>query len=114
MQEWFETWLAGLRVVGLQDLTIDSYGRNLHKHVLPVIGAARLQGLTTVDLDRLYARLLSSGRRDGRGGPSAETVRYITTTIGKALSDADKKGLVAGTSPGRRRPRPPRRHVPRR
>lgn len=95
VQEWFETWLAGLRVVGLEDSTIDSYDRNLHNHVLPTIGAARLQSLTPVDLDRLYARLLSSGRRDGRGGLSAKTVRYISTMIGKALSDAEKKGLVA-------------------
>lgn len=63
--------------------------------MLPTIGAARLQSLTPVDLDRLYARLLSSGRRDGRGGFSAKTVRYISTIIGKALSDAEKKGLVA-------------------
>lgn len=82
--------------------------------MLPTIGAARLQSLTPVDLDRLYARLLSSGRRDGRGGLSAKTVRSISTTIGKALSDAEKKGLVARTSPGRRRPRPPRRPGPRR
>ena len=95
VQEWFETWLAGLRVVGLEDSTIDSYDRNLHNHVLPSIGAARLQSLTPVDLDRLYARLLSRGRRDGRGGLSAKTVRYISTIIGKALSDAEKKGLVA-------------------
>jgi integrase len=95
VQEWFETWLAGLRVVGLEDSTIDSYDRNLHNHVLPTIGAVRLQRLTPVDLDRLYARLLSKGRRDGRGGLSAKTVRYISTTIGKALSDAEKKGLVA-------------------
>jgi integrase len=95
VQEWFETWLAGLRVVGLEDSTIDSHDRNLHNHVLPTIGAARLQGLTPVDLDRLYARLLSHGRRDGRGGLSAKTVRYISTIIGKALSDAEKKGLVA-------------------
>lgn len=95
VQEWLETWLAGLRVVGLEDSTIDSYDRNLHNHVLPTLGATRLQSLTPVDLDRLYARLLSSGRRDGRGGLSAKTVRYISTMIGKALSDAEKKGLVA-------------------
>ena len=95
VQEWFETWLAGLRVVGLEDSTIDGYDRNLHNHVLSTIGAVRLQSLTPVNLDRLYARLLSEGRRDGRGGLSTKTVRYISTMIGKALSDAEKKGLVA-------------------
>jgi integrase len=99
----------GGEVDELEDSTIDSYDRNLHNHVLSTIGAARLQSLTPVDLDRLYARLLSNGRRDGRGGLSAKTVRYISTIIGKALSDAEKKGLVArnvaraATAPRRKR-----------
>lgn len=103
--EWFEVWLAGLHVAGLEESTIDSYQRNLANHVLPRIGPGRLQALTAVDLDRLYARLLSEGRLPRRqkdegpseppSGLSAKTVRYISTIIGKALADAEKKGLVA-------------------
>jgi integrase len=47
-----------------------------------------------VDLDGLYARLITSGRRDGAGGLSLRTVRYIHTIMRKALGDADRKGLV--------------------
>lgn len=103
--EWFEVWLAGLQVAGLEESTIDSYERNLANHVLPRIGCGRLQGLTAVDLDRLYAALLTDGRlprrrREGTApepasGLSAKTVRYISTIVGKALADAERKGLVA-------------------
>lgn len=92
--EWLERWLATLVVAGHRPSTIDSYRRNLGLHVLPHVGAGRLQALTAVDLDRLYARLLEGGRRDGKGGLSARTVRYIHTIIGKALGDAERKGLV--------------------
>src|ERR1700716_1687966 len=42
----------------------------------------------------MYAQLLTSGRRDGHGGLSARTVRYIAIILHKALSDAVRKGLL--------------------
>lgn len=93
--EWFGVWLAGLEVQGLSPTTIFSYRRNLETHVLPSIGAGRLQALGVADLDRLYSRLLTEGRLNGQGGLSARTVRMVATVIQKALGDAEKKGLVA-------------------
>jgi integrase len=42
----------------------------------------------------LYAQLLASGRRDGNGGLSVKTVRYIHGIIRKALGDALDSGYV--------------------
>jgi len=39
-------------------------------------------------LNNLYADLLNSGRIDGQGGLSRKTVKYIHTTVQRALSDA--------------------------
>jgi integrase len=62
--------------------------------VIPTIGRVPLQKLAPEDLDSLYARLLSSGRRDGRGGLSVKTVRYVHLILHKALKDAMRKGSV--------------------
>ncbi len=48
-----------------------------------------------MDLDRLYARLLECGRRDGKGGLSPRMVRYVHVILSKALSDAVRKRLIA-------------------
>jgi integrase len=93
--EYMESWLAGLQVAGKRATTISSYRERLKLHVLPRLGAARLQALTSLDLDRLYAGLLANGRRDGKGGLSAASVRYTHAIIGKALNDARRKKLIA-------------------
>ncbi len=48
----------------------------------------RLQALRPIDLTRYYSTLLESGRRDGRCGLSAKTVRNIHQTLRKAFDDA--------------------------
>ena len=78
----------------LRPSTFDSYERNLKLHVIPTIGRVPLQKLTPEDLDSLYARLLESGRRDGKGGLSVKTVRYVHLILHKALKDALRKGSV--------------------
>jgi integrase len=88
-----EKWLPGQRAQ-LRPSTFDSYERNLRLHVLPAIGRIPLQRLTPEDLDGFYAQLLSTGRRDDRGGLSHKTVRYIHGILHKALADAQRKGSV--------------------
>ncbi len=54
-----------------------------------------VQKLRPEDLDTLYARLLTEGKRNGTGGGlSAQTVRNVHITIQGALSDAERKGTV--------------------
>ena len=88
-----ERWLPGQRAQ-LRPSTLDSYERNIRLHVLPLIGNVPLQRLAPEDLDGFYGKLLSGGRRDGRGGLSHKTVRYIHGILHKALADAQRKGSV--------------------
>lgn len=74
--------------------TWDSYSRNLELHVLPVLGARPLQAMTTGHLNALYQSLLNDGRRNGAGGLSPKTVRYIHTTMSKLLADAVDQGVL--------------------
>jgi integrase len=92
--EYLAGWVEALPTQGLRPRTVASYADTLRLHVVPTLGDGRLQALTAVDLDRLYARLLADGHRYGHGGLSARSVRYVHTILRKALADAERKGLV--------------------
>jgi integrase len=91
---YLDDWLATMSTVGRRATTLHGYRRHLAAHVIPAIGDCQLQSLTALDLDRLYAHLLVNGRRDGTRGLSMRTVRYIHSILRKALSDAERKGIV--------------------
>ena len=76
----------------------------------PLSADGQLAKLTPDDIDLFYARLLAKKRRRGKGsdnkGLAPKTVRNIHVMLNKALSDAQRKGLVVrnvALSPIRRR-----------
>lgn len=89
--EHFEQWLDGLRK---EPSTIASYRKNVRLHVVPHLGALRLEQLTGTRLTKLYRHLEREGRVDGQGGLSPRTVRYIHTIIHAGLKAAVRDGLV--------------------
>ena len=102
-----DSWLP-MTEARVKPSTFHSYQRNMEIHVLPVLGSRPLQQLTPLMLNALYARLQAEGT--GHGPLSAKTVRYIHTTIHKALEDAVDAGLVARNVAERAKPpRPSRR-----
>lgn len=103
-----DTWLPAVKSQ-LKASKWDSYRRNLELHVLPRIGHRQLQQLTAPMLNALYAELLAAGRRNGAGGLGAKTVRYIHTTIHKALSDAVDADLVPRNVAAKAKPPRPQR-----
>jgi integrase len=88
----FAEWLDGLR---LEPTTVASYRKNVRLHVVPHVGALRLEQLTGTRLTKLYRHLEQSGRADGKGGLSARTVRYIHTIVHAGLGAAVRDGLLA-------------------
>lgn len=89
-----DEWLPAVRPPNLRAATWTSYRDELRRHVLPTLGAVPVQQLTPVQLNQLYAHLLAHGRRDGQGGLSPRTVRYIHTVLRKSLADALRWGRV--------------------
>jgi integrase len=93
---YFEHWLKVQ--YDLRPSTLAAYRSNISNHVIPTLGALRLQDLSTSHLNTLYADLLVSGRvktGEKKGGPlSARTVRHVAVIVRKALQDALKSGLV--------------------
>ena len=84
--EFLEEWISTVRNV--RPTTLESYQRWLTTQVVPRIGHVALRRLDGGTLNALYGELLSSGRRDGRGGLSVRSVSYIHTILHRALADA--------------------------
>jgi len=91
VEQHFTLWLDGLRK---EPSTIASYRKNVRLHVLPYVGALRVDQLTGTRLTKLYRQLEKSGRHDGKGGLSARTVRYVHTIVHSALRAAVRDGLL--------------------
>lgn len=82
-----EEWLPAMRA-RLRESTWESYAGELQRNVVPHLGQVPLQQINAVQLNGLYAQLLLDGRRDGKGGLSPRSVRYVHMLIRKALKDA--------------------------
>jgi integrase len=74
--------------------TWETYERHILKYVQPVMGGLALAEVSAQRLNALYADLLSSGRRQRRGGLSVKTVRNVHGTLHKALEDAVRWGRL--------------------
>ena len=108
LREWVEDkWLPTVETQ-VKPSTFESYGRNMSHHVLPTLGGRSVRDIGPGQLNSLYADLLANGRRNGPGGLSAKTVRYIHTILHKALADALDAGLVATNVAERAKPPRPR------
>jgi integrase len=92
---WLDVWL-GIMKPQLKPSTYASYERVLRVHVRPALGTMPLRKITVAHLDTLYAAMLAGGRADYREGEglSPRTVRYCATIVGRALKDANRKGLI--------------------
>lgn len=89
-----ERFAARHDVGAIRDTTFDGYERQLTNHVLPRLGGMRLQDLTTVDLNKLWATLAKSGRLDDKGGLSPRTIRTLNHLVSQTLVAAQVQGLV--------------------
>lgn len=106
--DWLRNSWLPMTETRVKPSTFHSYRRNLEIHVLPVLGSRPLQQLTPLMLNALYSKLQSEG--SGNRLLSAKTVRYIHTTIHKALEDAVDAGVLAKNVAERAKPpRPSRR-----
>lgn len=93
--DYLEKWLDTLVVAGRRETTIIGYRRLLGRYVLRGdLATVPIQAISAIDLDRLYGRLAADGGLKGRP-LSLRTVRYVHAVLGKALADAERKGLIA-------------------
>jgi integrase len=89
-----EEWLPAVKPPRVRESTWLSYQLNIENHIVPNLGRMNLQGLTPGQLTAFYRHLLTSGRRDGKGGLTPKTVKNIHATLHPALAVAMRWGYV--------------------
>ena len=98
---WLEVWYENYAKIKMRPSSYLTYRGYLDNHIKPNIGNIPLGGLTTLDLQKLYKKLLEGGRVDRieskrqPKGLSAKTVRNIHQIISSALKLAADQRLIA-------------------
>jgi integrase len=87
LDEWLASQQGRLKASTHHSYVITS------KRIRSGLGHVQVQSLTPIQIEKFYADLLDHGRADGTG-LSAKTVRNTHTVLRKALSDAQRLGLV--------------------
>jgi integrase len=92
-----QEWLPAVRP-RLRASTWANYRTYTAAYVVPVLGSIKLQALTPVQLNHLYALLLERGRRKAtsrsRSGLAPKTVRNVHVMLHRALHDAMRWGYL--------------------
>jgi integrase len=80
-------WLEHIRP-NVSPRTHERYCEIVKKNITPLLGAALLTKLRPMQISDAYAKALSKGRRDGKGGLSPSTVRYLHVLLKAAMGQA--------------------------
>jgi len=87
LDEWLVSQLGRLKASTHHSYVVTS------KRIRSGLGHVQVQSLTPIQIETFYSDLLDHGRADGTG-LSPKTVRNTHTVLRKALSDAQRLGLV--------------------
>ena len=99
--QWLEVWFNDYAMLKVRPSSHQTYRGYLDHHIKPYIGNIPLTKLSSLDLQRLYKKLLPDGRVDRieskkqPKGLSAKTVRNIHQIISSALKLAVEQKLIA-------------------
>jgi integrase len=92
--ELLSQWLREYASMNTTDRTRESYSSIVERHLIAAIGKISLVDIQAQHIQSYYAKKLSEGRADGKGGLSARSVVYHHRILSKALDYAVKMGLV--------------------
>ncbi len=99
--QWMEVWFENYAMIKVRPSSHQTYRGYLDHHIKPNLGKIPLGKLTTLDLQRLYGKLLGHGRVERLEaekqpkGLSPKTVRNIHQIISSALKLARNQRLIA-------------------
>ena len=98
--EWMEEWFEDYAKIKVRPSSHQTYRGYIDNHINPNIGDIPLEKLTSLDLQKLYKKLLTKGRVDrleAKGQPkglSAKTVRNIHQILSSALKLAQEQRII--------------------
>ncbi len=92
---FLERWLRDYVWPLLSPKTAEGYQDIVRRHLIPKLGQIPLTELKPKHIQEFYAKALSSGRLDGKGGLSPNSILRYHQCLHSALESAGKWGLVA-------------------
>ena len=99
--QWMDVWFENYAKIKVRPTSHQTYRGYIDNHIKPNIGKIQLNKLTTLELQKLYKKLLSKGRVErieAKGQPkglSPKTVRNIHQVISSAMDFAKRQKLIA-------------------
>lgn len=100
VETWMEEWFENVAKLKVRPSSHQTYRGYIDHHVSPYIGDIPLEKLSTMDLQKLYRRLMSKGRVERieathqPKGLSAKTVRNINQVISSAMDFAVAQKII--------------------
>jgi len=87
VSEYLAKWLKAKKLkVG--STTFQRYSEHCDRHIIPAMGGTRLQKMQPIQIEDFLSDCLESGRLDGTGGLSAQTVLHIYRMLKLSLTQA--------------------------
>src|SRR5262249_40922445 len=97
---FFERWIEHMQGQ-VSPRSHERYAELCRKNVAPLLGALALTKLQPAHISQAYAKALTGGRRDGRGGLFARTVTHIHRGLREALHQAVGLALLVPAAGGK-------------
>ncbi|MFG3492449.1 tyrosine-type recombinase/integrase [Streptomyces sp. NPDC047972] len=88
VQTWLTHWVDTIAPLAVNENTMVGYGVAVRTHLIPALGAHRLDKLGPEHIERFYGRMQADGRRAG-------TIHQIHRTFRTALNEAVRRGHLA-------------------
>ncbi len=98
--QWMDVWFENCAKLKVRSSSHQTYKGYIQNHIKPYIGSIPLNQLTSLDLQKLYKKLLNNGRverkesKEQPKGLSAKTVRNINQVISSAMEFAKSQKLI--------------------
>ena len=87
VSEWLDDWMKTFCSTKVKPLTYSSYEVVIKNHIKPAIGAMKLQDVKGIHVQKLYNGMMAKDL-------SAKTVKNVAAVLHKALSMAQKQGMI--------------------
>ncbi len=112
VKDYLGRWLVDYARVNVGGKTFERYSEIVQLHLIPALGHHCLEKLQPLHIQACYSDALQSGRRDGAGGLSPQTVLHHHRVLREALRHAVKWQLIArNPADAVDPPRPQRREI---
>ena len=98
--EWMEVWFEHYAKVKVRPSSHQTYRGYIDNHIKPSIGGIPLEKLTSLDLQKLYKKMMEEGRVDRleskrqSKGLSPKTVRNLHQILSSAMKLAQEQKLI--------------------